>query len=68
MHRALIVLVAVVLFSALVKASIAPTDPAANVTTAKNSRPTSQVITVDGLHVGVPNGMGHFPSALLPQP
>ena len=68
MHRALIVLVAAVLFSALVKASIAPTNPAANVTAAQSPRPTTHVISVDGLYVGVPNRVGNFPSALLPQP
>jgi hypothetical protein len=67
MHRALIVLVAAVLFSALVKASIAPTNPA-NVTAAKSQTPATDVISVDGLHVFVPNGVQHFPSALLPQP
>jgi len=68
MPQALIILVAVVLFSALVKASIAPTNPAANVTTAKSQAPTSDVISVDGLNVAVPDGMQRFPSALLPQP
>lgn len=68
MRQALVILVAAVLFSALVKASIAPTNPAANATAAKRQAPTSDVISVDGLHVVVPNDVQHFPSALLPQP
>jgi hypothetical protein len=68
MHRAVIVVVAAVLFSALVKASIAPTNPAANVTVAKSPPLTTGVISVEGVRVAVPNGVQHFPSALLPQP
>ena len=67
MPQALIILVAAILFSALVKASIAPTNPAANVT-AKSQAPAAEVISADGLHVVVPNGVQHFPSALLPRP
>jgi len=64
MFRALIVLVAAVLFSALVKASIAPTNPAGNGPPPQST----DVISVDGLHVAVPSGVQHFPSALVPQP
>lgn len=66
MQRALFILVAAGLFSMLVTASLAPTKPAAQVGTAKYQ--TQDVVSPDGLHMAVPNSMGHFPAELLPQP